>query len=230
VATILLFAKQPVPGRVKTRLTPFLTPNEASELAAAFLRDSAAALADVPDSVLEIALPSEDSREAVERLLGPHHSTVDQGPGDLGERLAHATECAFARRDGPVAVVGSDHPNLPARRVARALEEARRGRIGWVPTEDGGYAALALPRPIPGLFHDVPWSTAGVAEATRRNARTLGFALTDLGTWYDVDTPEDLRRLHREILAANECPATRTVLATLKPPLEERAPLSETRS
>ncbi len=229
MATILVFAKEPLPGRVKTRLVPPLTHDEAARLATAFLRDIVNSLRGVPEAVVEIALPPGDSREAVEALFRPRCAAVDQGNGSLGDRLALASGAAFERRDGPVAVVGADHPNLPADRVEAALDEARLGRVGWVPTKDGGYAALALPRPIPGLFHGVPWSTPEVAEATRRNARKLGYALTDLPPWYDVDTVDDLARLQDD-LAGDACPATQDVLATLEPPLSARTFPEETHS
>ncbi len=222
MSTILLFAKEPVPGRVKTRLTPPLTPRGAAGLAAAFLQDLVDSLGRVPGATLEIALPPGDSPDGVRRLLDRDISFVDQGTGDLGCRLESTMEQAFQRREGPVAVVGSDHPTLPSDLVVRILEEARCGRVGWVPTEDGGYAALAVPRPLPGLFRDVPWSTPAVAETTRRNARALGYALTDFGPWYDVDTALDLERLRADLAEGDVCPNTRAAVERLGPPPELR--------
>jgi rSAM/selenodomain-associated transferase 1 len=227
VATLLLFAKEPVPGNVKTRLIPPLEAREAATLAQAFLRDIIISLETIPDAILEIAVPTGDSLAAMERLLGPGRRFVSQGEGDLGERLAATTEAAFERRPGPVAAVGADHPNLPASLVAECLDEARRGRVGWIPTEDGGYACLALPRPLPGLFRDVPWDTPDVARATRRNARSLGFALTDLSPWYDVDTVEDLRRLADDLRDGEQCPHTRRALAGLRVRLGGPTPVPE---
>jgi rSAM/selenodomain-associated transferase 1 len=222
-ATILLFAKEPLAGTVKTRLVPALTPEEAADLAAAFLRDLHATLLGVPGAEVVVALTDESSAEAVERLLGPGVRFARQGEGDLGERLARATGAAFARGRGPVAVVGSDHPDLPGELVAQCLEDARNGRIGWIPTEDGGYAALALPRPLPSLFEGIPWSTTKVEAATRARAAELGIALKNRGRWYDVDRIEDLARLSGVLGSGSGCPATREALARLDPPLAARS-------
>jgi rSAM/selenodomain-associated transferase 1 len=230
VSTVLVFAKPPIPGRVKTRLVPPLSPAEAARLAGAFLLDLTAALAELPGAHLEIALPAPGAPAAGADWLPAGIPVVSQVEGDLGERLSRATAAAFERRDGPVAAVGADHPSLPARLVSAALAEARGGRVGLVPTDDGGYAALALPRPMPGLFRDVPWSTGEVAAATRRNARALGVALVELGSWYDVDEIADLARLERDLAERPaDCPETRAVLASLDPPLSRRTDLEAPR-
>ena len=215
MATIILFAKEPVPGRVKTRLVPPLSPELAAELAAAFLVDLVQVLDELP-ARLEIAIPPDSAVENLEKLLGPGRTWVDQGDGDLGQRLARTTAAAFERSPRPVAVVGSDHPNLPPERIAAALAAAAEGAVGWVPTEDGGYACLALPRPLPGLFADVPWSTGAVAEATRNNATRIGVPLRDVGGWYDVDRPADLARLAGDPETVRRCPATLAVLARIR--------------
>ncbi len=222
-ATILLFAKEPRPGRVKTRLVPPLTPEEAADLAAAFLHDLWSAITRLPAVDVVVALPDDSSPEAVARLLGDDARFARQGPGDLGARLARATSAVFANRPGPVAVVGSDHPDLPPDMVAACLDDARRDRVGWIPTEDGGYAALALPRALPSLFENVPWSTPGVAAATRAAAARLGIEFAEHGPWYDVDTVEDLGRLSGVLEAGAGCPATRRALARLDPPLALRS-------
>jgi glycosyltransferase A (GT-A) superfamily protein (DUF2064 family) len=81
---------------------------------------------------------------------------------------------------------------------------------------------MTLPRERPELFEGIPWSTPGVAAAVRERAAAIGVVLEAPGTWYDVDTPDDLRRLAADLAASGACPATRGVLAGLDPPLEER--------
>lgn len=220
---VVLFAKTPVPGGVKTRLLGTLTPTEAAALAGAFLSDLMGTLQLLAISDVRVALPTTDSAETVAPFVGQETVVVPQGAGDLGERLARVTGAEFARGARVVAAVGADHPTLPASLLRRCLEAARAGRSGWIPTEDGGFAAIALPRPLPGLFADVPWSTPQVAEAVRRNARRAGVPLEDCGVWWDVDTPEDLDRLVRELAGSPRgCAATRAVLETLDPPLSAR--------
>jgi rSAM/selenodomain-associated transferase 1 len=222
MATILLFAKEPIPGQVKTRLVPSLTPDEAAELATAFLRDLHATLSGIADVELVLAIPDDSSADKVASTLDSEIRVVRQGPGGLGERVARATSREFEGSPRPVAVVGSDHPDLPRPLVEACLADARGGSVGWIPTEDGGYAAIALPRALPSLFQGVPWSTGDVAAATRDNAARLDLELKDHGPWYDVDTVRDLQRLSRVLEASDACPWTRETLARLDPPLAER--------
>ena len=206
---------------MKTRLVPPLTHAEAARLARAFVADLARRLAGL-DARLVLALPPGSAPEAFAGVLPPGVRIADQGPGDLGAKLACATGEEFRRGAAVVAAVGSDHPDLPRERIAAALAAAREGRVGWVTTRDGGYACVALPRPLPGLFERVPWSTPEVADATRNNARQLGVLLEDAGPWYDLDAPGDVDRFLAEPGAARECPDTWGVLTALAPAWEER--------
>ena len=147
--------------------------------------------------------------------LFPHARISAQVGADLGARLDHATTRALDELGGPVLVVGGDHPNLPAGWVTACFAAARTGAVGWIPTDDGGFAAMALDRARPELFADVPWSTPGVANAVRRNAARSGARLVAPGTWYDVDDRDDLARLVRDLERGASCPHTRRVLATL---------------
>jgi len=212
-----------MPGQVKTRLAGRLGSSETVALAGAFLTDVVAALQLLANFDIRVALPDGDSRARARAFLPSAIAIVRQGPGNLGDRLARVIAAELEAGASAAGVVGSDHPTLPPDRVRRCLETARDGRIGWIPTDDGGFAAIALSRPEPGLFAGVPWSTPGVADAVRGNARRLGLELIECGTWYDVDTPDDLDRLAAELARnPNCCPATRAVLDALDPPLQDR--------
>jgi rSAM/selenodomain-associated transferase 1 len=212
----VIFAKEPVAGRVKTRLLPSLTPAEAAAFAAACLLDLTRRLERSPARRV-VALPPDSSAENVRRLVGPRWEIVDQGAGDLGEKLARVTAEEFAADRSPVLVVGADHPHLPLASMESAMAAAAAGSVGWVPTMDGGYACIALPRPMPEIFAGVPWSTPRVAEVTRNNADLRGVHLTTLGPWYDLDTAEDLDRFLEDPASAGTCPATWRALTTLEP-------------
>jgi hypothetical protein len=206
---------------VKTRLVPPLTDEEAARLARAFVADLARRLSLI-EARLVLALPPGSGHGAFAAVLPADARISDQGPGDLGAKLAHATAEEFRRGARVVAVIGSDHPDLPRAQVAAALEAARNGRVGWVTTRDGGYACVALPRPLPGLFERVPWSTRDVADVTRNNARHLGVVLEETGPWYDLDAPGDVDRFLAEPGASRESPDTWGVLTALVPAWEER--------
>ncbi|MGQ0721218.1 MAG: TIGR04282 family arsenosugar biosynthesis glycosyltransferase [Candidatus Eiseniibacteriota bacterium] len=219
----IILTKAPIPGQVKTRLIPFLSAVESASLARAFLGDLLETLRCFVTTDIEVAVPTADARHSVREVAGPGARLVDQGPGDLGARLARTSARRFARGARTVTLVGGDHPSLPAPYLARSIAAARQGRVGWILTRDGGFAAMSLPRPLPGLFRAVPWSTHAVAAAVRERARRERVVLVDAGMWYDVDSPDDLRRLSRELAGSRACPRTRAVLNCLDPPISRRA-------
>lgn len=120
---------------------------------------------------------------------------LSQGRGDLGIRLARVTTALFAAGGGPVAVVGSDTPDLPIEMVTASFVALATADAAVVASADGGYALLALAAPQPGLFAGIPWSTAGVLAATRDRAAALGLRLAEVGNWDDFDDIDSLRRL-----------------------------------
>jgi len=145
---------------------------------------------------------------------------MNQGPGDLGERLDQVARTAFHQGAEGVVLLGSDHPNLPISLLQRCIEVLERRGYAWIRTEDGGYAAIALSAPCPEIFQDIPWSTSRVAEATLERARAAGITLEDAGVWYDVDRPADLFRLARDLKDDPSCPRTSALLEQWK--LESR--------
>jgi glycosyltransferase A (GT-A) superfamily protein (DUF2064 family) len=127
--------------------------------------------------------------------------------------------------------VGSDHPNIPAQMIDACLLAAERGGAGWVTTEDGGYAAIALARPANALFAEIPWSTSSVAAKTSERAREIGVRLDHVGTWYDVDRIEDLARLAEDLERdGSSCPRTRMLLREWAPTFEKRGILPRSNS
>jgi len=228
--TVILLAKVPRPGLVKTRMIPFLSVLEASLLAESFLVDMLDILQELTDCDIRWAVPPGEPREDVLRLLPRGVALADQGAGDLGERLSRLAAVAFGDGARTVTLVGSDHPSLPPPLLARCLAEAADDRVGWIPTLDGGFAAMSLPRTLPELFEAVPWSTPRVADVVRDNARRAGIEVTAVGSWYDVDTVGDLLRLAADLATGSGCRATRRFLAALDPPLSARVASAPGRS
>jgi len=212
---LLVFAKVPRPGEVKTRLTPFLTSREAARLYDAFLRDALALYAQLEvDVQLHLAPPLPD--EGVDDV--PDRISIHEQQGDgLGPRMAHAFETAFENGYDRAAVVGTDHPTLPLEFVARgftALSEERSICVG--PSADGGFYLLGMSAFVPKLFEDMTYSHDQVFRDTLARAKATDAALTVLPRWYDVDTPEALSRMADDLEEADvEAPATRAALADL---------------
>jgi rSAM/selenodomain-associated transferase 1 len=202
---LLLFARVPVPGRVKTRLAAALSARGASDLYTAFLRDASRLYAGRPAwrSVLCGEPDPEDPRLAA--IFPDPWQRRPQGSGDLGERLRRAFDEAFAARAPSAVAVGADHPTLSPRVLEQALAALGRADAAVVPAEDGGYCAIGLSArarfALGDLFHDVPWSTGGVLEATLERIRDAGLSCRRLDPFYDVDRPADLERLKRDLAA-----------------------------
>ncbi len=196
---ILLFAKAPRPGLVKTRLQPPLTPASAAALHTAFVSDTLALLANLQD-ICDVELHTDVPTDAwpaagVAREL--------QCAGDLGARLYHAMEKALRAGRPSVMVVGSDSPTLPAGHLRMLLGDPADVALG--PTEDGGYYAIHCRRLHPAMFAGVVWSTCNVLRQTTTAAQTCGLTVFHGPRWFDVDEPADLSRL----LSGPLPPATR---------------------
>jgi hypothetical protein len=184
VTRIVVFAKQPVPGGVKTRLIPALGAEGAARLAGQML-DHAVSEALATGFAVELC----GEPDAASWFDGPAAKTA-QGEGDLGRRLARAAERVLAEE--PVLLLGADCPALDRRRL-RAAAEALAGHDAVIhPAEDGGYVLLGLARFDPSLFEGIAWSTASVAAATIARIETLGWSLDVRETLADVDEPGDL--------------------------------------
>ena len=198
---LILFAKSPRLHKVKTRLTPRLTPAQA-------LRLHEAMLADQTSFVWSLAGAG---RSCEVRL------DVEQGEGDLGERMHRALLRAFADGAAAAAILGADAPTLPRVLVDDAFALLARGADAVViPARDGGYVLVGASHPVPALFDGIPWGTPLVHETTRRLARAAGLVLAETAPWSDVDVESDLPRLARELAADPlRAPATASLLARL---------------
>ena len=193
-ARILLFAKAPVPGQVKTRLIPALGAEGAARLHAVLLARTLALLdeADLAPLELHCAPDVDDPRL---RALADKYGVrcLPQCDGDLGARLLTGSADALMRADAAV-LIGCDCPELDAAYLQRALQALADRRTDAVlgPAADGGYVLLGLRRAAPELFMDMPWGTDRVADATRARMAALGWRWTELPVLRDLDRPEDL--------------------------------------
>ncbi|MDT7778920.1 MAG: uncharacterized protein QOC99_1432 [Acidobacteriota bacterium] len=214
---VIVMAKAPRAGEAKTRLVPPLTPSEAAELAACFFSDAvslARSLTPAHGSTVEAVVkvtvetvvayaPPEGRAVLEDTLRGAGVLWLEQEGTDLGARLSSIIVRASALDLGPLVLIGADSPTLPPGFLTPALDALARGTadIALGPAEDGGFYAVALRSPVPGLFERVEWSTPRAYVQTARNAARLGLRLLELPRWYDVDTPADLLRLAAELSA-----------------------------
>ncbi|MDQ3712175.1 MAG: TIGR04282 family arsenosugar biosynthesis glycosyltransferase [Acidobacteriota bacterium] len=207
---IIIMAKAPVAGAVKTRLEPFLSPAECAELAAAFLRDAFAKAKTVCENTI-LAYSPAVQRAVLENILQSETVYVEQTGADLGERMSNAFEFAFASGSDAVVMIGTDSPTVPADFIRRAFEFLENeSDVVLGETTDGGFYLIGLRKNYPKLFENVRWSSAQVFEQTMENAKRLKLRAAQIPTWYDVDVPPDLARLRKEILTGDkiEAPAT----------------------
>ena len=204
---LILFAKIPRLGRVKTRLVPPLTPEQALTLYRAFLLDQIGFLGSFSEGhEIELCVDEPWRPEPGEGELPPGLRLAEQGGGDLGQRMLRAFRRSRSEGCAATVALGADAPTLPHPRVLEALCRLGEGCDGVViPSVDGGYVLLGLREPRPELFHSVPWGGPDVLATTLVRADACGIALDRLREWYDVDEIETLRRLASEL----ETPAGR---------------------
>ncbi len=194
--------KVPRAGNVKTRLQPFLSPEQCRFLAEAFLFDAIHKARNVCDRLIVAFAPASEKDYftglPLENLL-----TIEQRGADLGEKMSNAFEFAFRRNsDANVVLIGTDSPTFPAAFIGQAfefLETKTNAVLGK--SADGGFYLIGLRRRIPPrLFDNIEWSSPLVYEHTTQNFKRLKITLKLTPEWYDVDAPDDLRRLRNEIL------------------------------
>lgn len=205
---IIVMAKVPRPGEVKTRLRPFLTDEQCASLAICFLKDTAANAAKISPNVI-VAFSPPEQRTEIETLLPAKTVFVEQYGGNLGERLKSAIESAENLGYSPIITIGTDSPTLPLKTLQSAVESFRESEIGAVlgATKDGGYYLIGLRKSIPEIFEDVSWSSESVYRETLEKAKSVGIEnLVELPVWYDVDVPADLIFLRNEVFADETLP------------------------
>jgi rSAM/selenodomain-associated transferase 1 len=214
---VAIMAKAPRAGRVKTRLSPPLSPAAAARLARCLLLDTVDRVGRIERARPALVYTPRASRRFFARIA-PGFLLVPQPGGDLGRRLRSAFERLLGLGAGPVVVIGSDAPSLPTSVLEQALEALhdRHTDVVLGPSGDGGYYLVGLRRPSAALFTGIAWSTPSVLAQTLARARARRLRVTVLRRWWDVDTPLDLARLRRWLAGRPqaELPRTRRFLAS----------------
>jgi rSAM/selenodomain-associated transferase 1 len=195
--TLLVFAKAPVPGRVKTRLARTIGDDAAAAayraLAERTLATAAAARRAGVVGAIELWLDPESDPAAIAPWPERYGVTVETQVGsDLGARMRDALRASIAR-DTPALLIGTDVPGYDIAYLAHAAAALERHDAVVGPAEDGGYVLIGVSRDID-AFGDVPWSTPGVMAATRERLAAAGAKYVELPPLWDVDTGDDYAR------------------------------------
>lgn len=189
---IVIFAKAPMAGRVKTRLIPALGEAGAARLAARMLDLALGAARAAAVGSVELCMsPAPDSADWAGIPLPADIETRDQGAGDLGARMAGAAQRAIAQGEA-VLLTGTDCPQLTAARLREAAAQLLSHDAVLHRAVDGGYPLLGLRAFDASLFDGIPWSTAAVADLTLERMAALGWNVWLGETLQDIDVPADL--------------------------------------
>lgn len=200
-AALVIFAKAPIAGQVKTRLCPPLTPDEAATLHGSFVIDM---LERTKVAAIKLKLPIDrylacapSSTLVFFQIMEERQSVklIDQVGDDLGARMEQAFATLFGKGYQRVFIVGTDVPSLPLDHYKQALALLDTHDVVLGPALDGGYYLIGLKRPRPELFAGIAWSTDRVLAATQEKAASLGLKLALIPSWRDVDSIDDLQAL-----------------------------------
>lgn len=192
---LVIFAKAPLPGQVKTRLIPALGAAGAARLAERLLFHTVAKALAADIGPVELCVSPAPENTVWQALELPAELFwSDQGEGNLGERMARVVQRVVASGES-VLLIGTDCPALDAAQLRDAAHALSTTDAAIAPAADGGYVALGLTRFHPRVFDDIAWSTATVTATTLARLHEIGCQVHVLPLQHDIDRPEDLNWL-----------------------------------
>ncbi len=209
---IAVMARAPHPGQVKTRLVPPLSYERAAELYRCLLLDKLQQIAEIPGIDPYLAYTPIEARQSMLALLPDSFTLIPQAGSTLGDRLHRLSAILLERGHPATLLIDSDSPTLPTPHLLDAIARLQSGTTDLVlgPAEDGGYYLIGLKRPCRALFDNIPWSGPTVLTDTLRRAAMQQLRVAMLPFWFDVDTPDDLARLRRDLATAGTTVAPHT--------------------
>ena len=196
---IIVFARAPVAGAVKTRLAAHIGAQAAAQLYTQLLQDTLGTAVDAGLTPVELHVTPDTRHPVIRSLLERLPITAHaQHGGDLGQRMYGALQDALAQSEFAL-LIGSDCAVMTADYLHQACRELQTNKDLVVgPAEDGGYVLIGARHCCQELFQDIPWGSDEVLPATRGRAQSLRLRYAELGTLWDIDTPADLERWHTE--------------------------------
>lgn len=194
---LVIMAKAPLPGTVKTRLVPPLSHEEAAELYRCLLLDILDGLRFFAGVDLFVAFTPAVSAPVFQELVPPGFVCFPQRDGDLGHRMHSVFVDLSDRGYKSIVLIGSDLPVFPIRFLQEAFAMLERSRRDLVlgPSRDGGYYLIGMNQPVVEIFKGIPWGSEMVLSVTTEKLSSLGLDSHLLPLWFDIDSPEDLRYL-----------------------------------
>ncbi len=191
---LIIFAKAPIPGEVKTRLCPPLDPDEAASLHGSLVLDAVERTKGLQGVTLYVAGTPDLAHPFFKVMEGRYGARLllQRGP-DLGARMMNAIQDAFDQGAKDVLLTGTDLPTLPRAHLVEALKLVKNHDVVLGPTADGGYYLIGLRKMVPALFDGIAWSTASVLAETKKKIEQAGLSLGLLPECRDVDTLENLK-------------------------------------
>lgn len=217
--TVLIFAKYPEPGAVKTRMVPPLTMEQAATLHRLSLQTVCEIVLDRARLDARLVVTPDDTVALFERVVERSDLAFwPQGEGDLGKRLDRAADRVFREGGRGVLLLGADSPTLPVSYLQEAIRLLERHEVVLGPSDDGGYYLLGLRGPHTALFEQIDWGGPHVASQTRSRARAAELDLVEIPAWYDLDRFDSLKRAADDLreVAADEPPARRQLCALIE--------------
>ncbi len=198
---IIIFAKAPIEGKVKTRLIGALGAQKAAQLARIMLLHTLKKAIQTQANQIELrAEPEFAHKEWHGIALEDGIITKPQGDGDLGQKMARAAKSALDEGEFPI-LIGTDCPSLNSQIMNEIIGDLVQNDCVMIPAFDGGYVLLALRKFDASIFENIEWGTSEVAEKTIGKIHALGFSLMVKEPLADIDNEDDLQILPQEWLA-----------------------------
>lgn len=204
--TVVIMAKYPEPGRVKSRLIgAWLDADRAAGIALVMLRCIVLRCEIVFGRTVLAVSPDGLGRKLGNRLNRPDLSVIDQGAGDLGQRMISVWQRVAP--SSPAAFLGMDSPDVPSEHLHQIALRLSESDVALGPSGDGGYWTLAARFCQPSLLRNIDWGGDSVYDQTCRQALDARLSLARLPSWDDVDDEDDLKALCRRLTGLKESTA-----------------------
>jgi uncharacterized protein len=190
---VILFARDPVLGQVKTRLSSSFDDETILRLYTCFVEDSLEKIQLVDNADCFVGISPSNLSGFFNGIEGSDTKLFNQQGKDLGDKMRQAFVDRFADGYKKVVIIGSDSPSLPVSYIEQALASDKDLMLG--PSTDGGYYLIAMTGKVSEVFDGVAWGTDHVLDETLSCVKKAGVSLELLPVWYDVDFPKDLKFL-----------------------------------